>query len=94
MTYDNICEFGFGFVKAKREITGYIYKDGVVSGTPVTISKDEEVKLERADEMSYLLVKDSSNNYIYIDISDAYYTYYYRGHSRWIYDALTDMFYR
>lgn len=94
MTYDNICEFDFGFVKAKRDITGYIYKDGVVSGTPVTISKDEEVKLERADEMSYLLVKDSSNNYIYIDISDAYYTYYYRGHSRWIYDALTDMFYR
>ncbi|MBR3143302.1 MAG: hypothetical protein IKF09_09175 [Clostridiales bacterium] len=94
ITYDHACEFGFGFVKAKRDITGYIYKDGVVSGTPVTISKDEEVKLERADEMSYLLVKDSSNNYIYIDISDAYDTYYYRGYSRWIYDALTDMFYR
>ena len=94
ITYDHICEFNLQYVKAKNDLTGYIYKDGVVSGTPVTISRDTEVRLVRADEMSYLLVKDSSDNYIYIDISDAYDKYYYRGYSRWIYDALTDMFYR
>ena len=90
---DHNCYFGqYVKVKAAKELRGFVVRDNVVTDEPYIVSKGEHVYLHGADEMNYLYIRTTEGVIVKIDITGAYEKYYYRGHERWFYDALLDMF--
>ena len=79
-------------VKAARDITGYIVRNGKVTTETMTIKAGDPVSPGELNEVSYFDIKDiNSGNVVRVDFEPLLNEYYAMNDERWVYRAILSL---
>ena len=79
-------------VKAARDITGYIVRNGKVTNEKMTIKAGDPVSPGELNEVSYFDIKDlNSGNVVRVDFEPLLNEYYAMNDERWVYRAVLSL---
>ncbi len=88
---DNYSSLSSAAIKAAKDLSGYIVKDGKVTSRQTTIKNGESVELVALNEVEYIDLKDASGNTVRVDFTEQCCEYYDMNDYRWIYRAIHSM---
>ena len=90
---DNMCYVHTASkLKASKDITGYIVKDGKATSEKFTIKMDDYVKPIEFNEVSYIDIKDeASGNIVRVDFEPLLNEFYDQNSNLWVYKAVLSL---